>query len=36
VEETKPLDNDRKVRILKGTKKGANIARKGEDVVLVT
>jgi len=32
VEETKPLDNDRKVRILKGTKKGANIARKGEDV----
>jgi len=32
VEETKPLDNDRKVRILKKTKKGANIARKGEDV----
>ncbi len=32
VEETKPLDNDSKVRILKGTKKGANIARKGEDV----
>jgi molybdopterin molybdotransferase len=32
VEETKPLDNDRKVRILRGTKKGANIARKGEDV----
>ena len=32
VEETKSLDNDRKVRILKKTKKGANIARKGEDV----
>lgn len=32
VEETKSLDNDRKVRILKETKKGANIARKGEDV----
>ena len=32
VEETKPLDDDRKVRILKKTKKGANIARKGEDV----
>ncbi len=32
VEETKPLDNNRKVHILKKTKKGANIARKGEDV----
>lgn len=32
VEETKSLDNDRKVRILKETRKGANIARKGEDV----
>jgi len=32
VEETKPLADDRKVRILKKTKKGANIARKGEDV----
>ncbi len=32
VEETKPLDNDKKVRILKKTKKSANIAKKGEDV----
>lgn len=32
VEETKPLDKDKKVRILKSIKKGANIARKGEDI----
>ena len=32
VEETKPLDNDKKVRILKKIGKGVNIARKGEDV----
>ena len=32
VEETKPLDNDKKVRILKKIEKGVNIARKGEDV----
>ena len=32
VEETKALDNDKKVRILKDIGKGINIARKGEDV----
>jgi len=32
VEETKALDNDKKVRILKKIGKGVNIARKGEDV----
>ena len=32
VEETKPLDNDKRVLILKKTKKGANIAKKGEDI----
>ena len=32
VEETKSLDNDKRVRILKRIGKGVNIARKGEDV----
>lgn len=32
VEETISIDDDRKVRILKGTKKGVNIAKKGEDL----
>ena len=32
VEETKPLDNDTGVRILKKIERGSNIAKKGEDI----